>query len=305
MKSFIEGKVSIAIPAYKSNFLKEAINSVLSQTYTNFELIIVNDNSPEDLDNIVLSFKDSRIRYYKNEINLGKNSIVHNWNKCLSYARGEFFVLLCDDDIMKPEFLRTMINYTIKYPKCNVFKTRCQIIQDNLNNIIEESPIWKEYENEQEYIINKLDGLRKHTISEFLYRTKHVKKTQYIPFPVGYYSDDASILRFCKDKGIVNTKEVLMIFRKSNIHITGNKKYNIQKTRAAILYYNWLFNNYKNETTLFYKKIKDQMNYEFHQYFIDTSNIIKALYILYLIPKTVFTIKEKIAIFLNRYCNNI
>ena len=55
--------VSVAIPAYKSEYLSEAIVSVLNQTYSNLELIIVNDKSPEDIYNIVSKFSDKRIRY--------------------------------------------------------------------------------------------------------------------------------------------------------------------------------------------------------------------------------------------------
>ena len=65
-------KFSITIPAYKRTYLQECIDSILGQTYTDFELIIVNDASPEDLDSIVNSFSDSRIRYYKNEKNCDK-----------------------------------------------------------------------------------------------------------------------------------------------------------------------------------------------------------------------------------------
>lgn len=64
--------VSIGIPAYKATYLKEAIDSVLNQTYTKFELIIVNDKSPENIEEIISTYNDKRIRYYKNEDNLGK-----------------------------------------------------------------------------------------------------------------------------------------------------------------------------------------------------------------------------------------
>lgn len=97
-------KVSVIMPAYKAKFIKEAINSVLNQTFTDFELIVVNDNSPEDIGSIVNSYTDSRIRYYKNEDNLGAVNLVDSWNKCLSYAVGDYVCLLCDDDIYHPDF---------------------------------------------------------------------------------------------------------------------------------------------------------------------------------------------------------
>lgn len=292
--------ISIGIPAYKSSYLKEAINSVLSQTYTNFELIIVNDKSPEDLDSIVLSYKDSRIRYYKNDINLGKKSIVHNWNKCLSYAEGEFFVLLCDDDVMRPEFLSTMLKYASQYKHCSVFRSRCFIVNKNISNVIKESPIWEEYQSEKDYINNKLKGIRQHTISEFFYRTHHIKQQQFTPYPIGYYSDDASILKFAKNSGIVSTSEVLMYFRRSDEHISGNHKYNVKKAQAAVLYYNWLFKAYKTEIKPYTQKIKNRMEFQLYKYFLNTKSPIKALYILFIIPNYIYNPIQKCAVFFNK-----
>ena len=65
-------KFSVAIPAYKPQFLKEAIESVQAQSFTDWELIIVDDCSPADLRSIVAPFLlDSRISYYRNEKNFG------------------------------------------------------------------------------------------------------------------------------------------------------------------------------------------------------------------------------------------
>lgn len=60
-------KFSILIPAFKQQYLQECIESILAQTYRDFEIVIVNDASPEDLDSIVNSFTDFRIRYYVNK----------------------------------------------------------------------------------------------------------------------------------------------------------------------------------------------------------------------------------------------
>ena len=67
--------------------LEEAIKSCLSQTYKNFELVIVDDFSPEDLKSIVAPFlSDERVRYYRNEKNFGAVDVVDNWNRALSFC---------------------------------------------------------------------------------------------------------------------------------------------------------------------------------------------------------------------------
>ncbi|WP_201286830.1 glycosyltransferase family 2 protein [Klebsiella pneumoniae] len=73
-------KFSIGIPAYKAKYLYNCIESILNQTYTNFELIIVNDASPEDLDTLVSRFNDERIIYSTNEKNYGAEEVIGNWN---------------------------------------------------------------------------------------------------------------------------------------------------------------------------------------------------------------------------------
>ena len=138
--------VSIAIPAYKVKFLSEAINSILRQTFKDFELIIVNDKSPEDITSIVSAFNDDRIRYYINEENIGRKDPVQNWNKCLSYARGKYFSLLCDDDLYEPTFLEDMLRLKSKYPDVKVFRSRVKVI-DSEDNVISYYPSSPEYES--------------------------------------------------------------------------------------------------------------------------------------------------------------
>ena len=96
--------VSVIIPAYKNaEFLSDAINSVLKQTCSHFELIIVNDASPDNTDEVVKTFYDPRIKY-----------ILHEKNKGLSAARntgirnstGDYIALLDGDDYFHPDKLR-------------------------------------------------------------------------------------------------------------------------------------------------------------------------------------------------------
>ena len=107
-------KFSVTIPAYKDKYLKEAIDSVLAQTYSNLEVIIVNDASPNNLDIIIAQYSDPRIRYYKNDKNCGAKDVVDNWNICLSYATGEYLICMGDDDRLRVNCLE---EYKLLYNK--------------------------------------------------------------------------------------------------------------------------------------------------------------------------------------------
>lgn len=99
--------LSVCIPAYRgSTHLAAAIDSVLMQDFTDYELIIIDDNSPDHTAEIVSSYQDNRIRYIRNSINLGPEG---NWNKCLLESKGKYFKLLPQDDILAPDCLRLQV----------------------------------------------------------------------------------------------------------------------------------------------------------------------------------------------------
>ena len=226
--------VSVLLPAYKAKYLSEAIRSVLSQTYYDLELIIVNDKSPEDLTPIVMSFNDSRIRYYINEKNIGGKDLVANWNYCLGLARGEYFCLICDDDIYEPTFVEEMLSLAQRYPKCNVFRSGVNIIDKNADvyDYYPSSPLW---ENSEEYIWHVLRGYRCQTITEWFYRRiPIVQQGGFVSFPLAWYSDFMSIFKFSIQGGIASTAKRLVTFRMSGDNITSKHNvHTLEKMEAA------------------------------------------------------------------------
>ena len=124
-------KFSILIPAYKDRYFEECIDSCLAQTYTNFEIIIVNDNSPYNLDVIINNYHDQRIRYYKNEKGYGAEKIVDNWNHCLEYATGDYVICIGDDDKLKPNCLEDYSQLITIHPNLDVYHMRMEIINNN------------------------------------------------------------------------------------------------------------------------------------------------------------------------------
>jgi len=100
--------VSVCIPAYKGAVhLPATIDSVLGQTLGDFELIVIDDHSPDATAEVVSQFKDPRIRCLRNPSNLGPEG---NWNRCLREARGRYFKLLPQDDLLYPDTLRRQVD---------------------------------------------------------------------------------------------------------------------------------------------------------------------------------------------------
>jgi glycosyltransferase involved in cell wall biosynthesis len=99
--------VSVCIPCYRgAAHLAAAIESVLAQTFTDFELIVVDDQSPDDTVALMRTFTDPRIRFLVNPVNLGPDG---NWNRCLELARGRYVKLLPQDDLLAPTCLAEQV----------------------------------------------------------------------------------------------------------------------------------------------------------------------------------------------------
>lgn len=105
----VDGLVSIIMPSWNTgNFIAESIQSVINQTYKNWELIIVDDCSTDNTDEVVKSFKDKRIRYLKNEKNSGA-AITRN--RAISEAKGEWIAFLDSDDLWLDEKLEKQLKF--------------------------------------------------------------------------------------------------------------------------------------------------------------------------------------------------
>lgn len=110
--------ISVIMPVYNGEkYLCEAIDSILNQTYQDFEFIIINDGSTDNSENIIQSYKDKRIVYLNNEKNSG---ICVTLNKGLDIAKGKYIARMDCDDISFPKRLETQVRYMEKFPQTAV-----------------------------------------------------------------------------------------------------------------------------------------------------------------------------------------
>ncbi len=130
--------VSVLIPTFnRPRYLSEALASVLRQTYTNLEVIVVNDGG-QDVSDIVNSFNDRRVIFINRNQNCGK---AFSLNEALKRAGGKYVAYLDDDDLYYPHHIETLVNALENQTDCQVaysdfYKVCCKVSQDGSRQVL-------------------------------------------------------------------------------------------------------------------------------------------------------------------------
>ena len=132
-------KVSIGLPVYNGeNFIVESLDSLLAQTYTDFELIICDNASTDRTEAICRDYaaRDPRVRYHRNETNIGASA---NYNLTFKMARGDYFKWAAHDDLCAPTYLECCVEALERDPKVALAYTQAQAI-DGEGNVVKVYP---------------------------------------------------------------------------------------------------------------------------------------------------------------------
>jgi len=126
--------VSVCIPVYNGeNYLEECLNSVLDQSFRNFEVVVVDDQSSDTSFEIARKYeaRDDRVRVFHNAQNLG---LVNNWNRCIELSHGKWIKFVFQDDLIESNCLEKMISAAI--PERGMVVCRRRIVFDNVNHMV-------------------------------------------------------------------------------------------------------------------------------------------------------------------------
>ena len=128
--------VTIGIPTYNraNGYLKEALGCALAQTYPNIEIVVSDNASTDNTEEVVRSYADPRIRYFRQATGLIPND---NFNFCLEQARGAYFLMLPDDDRIDPDFVETCMRAGGYQTHHGIIRTAVRIINAN-GTVLEE-----------------------------------------------------------------------------------------------------------------------------------------------------------------------
>lgn len=232
--------VSFILPAYKRRFLRDAIASILAQTYTDFELVVVDDASPENLKEVVDFFHDKRLIYHRNEENIGGKNLVTAWNHAMHFAKGKWCVLASDDDVYEPNYLESMFNLTEEYPQVDLFRCRIGCIDDN-GNITSVGEYRAEWESCWEMLYYR--GVRRslQMAPEFMFRRTALEEIGgFVDFPLAISSDDATWYALAQSGGCVCAPQCMFYWRMSGQNICTRTDNMVLKAKAMLQFHNWL-----------------------------------------------------------------
>ncbi len=130
-----EPLISVFIPYYNdAKYLRDAIDAVIDQTYSNWELVLFNHASTDGSRDIAHSYNDKRIIHIDAEKNLGAGS-GYNLELSLQYMHGDYVKLLCADDIMMNDCLETLVNYIKKHPEKDIVAADMCYIDENKRDL--------------------------------------------------------------------------------------------------------------------------------------------------------------------------
>lgn len=269
---------SVVIPSYKARFLSRAVASVIAQTVSAWELIVVDDASPEDLKAILDRFpEDSRIRYYRNEKNIGAVNLVDNWNLCLEYCSGDYVICMGDDDELAPCCLENLSALMEKYPGLGVYHSRTAVIDEEGREIevLESRP---EFESSLAMLWGRWSG-RRQFIGDFCFKLELLKRNGgFFKLPLAWFSDEISEYIAARGDGVAipdgvaNTSEPGFRYRINQSSISKGTSYT-EKVAAACAAADWFRDHLESlpeadgEEGKYRKLIKENLDSRFHEYF--------------------------------------
>ena len=238
--------VSICTPTFnRPELLARTIRSVLSQTHTNLELIITDNSADDASEKVVRAFNDPRIRYERNETNLG---FIKNILKSVSLAKGKYIKVLMDDDLIMPQAIELMVDACEKNPSVGVVMAPMSLIDNDDKRIYPHFYIFRKMTYRYRFQVG--DGivpgariLKEFLVHDYpccvpsglLYRAECLQKLGTFDPDSGFALDVEIAMRIAAHYDFYYIDQVLTAFRYSGVSLTSS--IHSQGSDVAVFYY--------------------------------------------------------------------
>ena len=204
--------VTIAIPTYNraNGYLGKALASTLKQTYQNIEIIVSDNCSTDNTETFVKGFSDPRIRYFKQAQNIGANN---NFNFCVEQARGDYFVLLHDDDLIDHNFVDVCMNAVNDDVSIGIIRTGTRIIDQN-GTVLSETTNRVGRLSMTDFFLGWFANKTSLYLCSTLFNTKRLKEIGGFQSKTNLFQDVVATVQLATKFGRVDIRDIKASFRR-------------------------------------------------------------------------------------------
>lgn len=231
--------LSIIIPYYKLTFFEKTLESLADQTDKRFKVYIGNDNSPENPTNLIGKYAGHfDYVYHKFETNIGKESLIKQWERCIALSVNEkWIMILGDDDVLGNNVVEEFYKqYKIFNKKTNVvrFATVTQNYKKKDVSGVYTHPVW---EKSSASYFRRFKERTRSSLSEYIFKRSIYNKKGFYNFSLAWHSDDWAWLEFSDGKPIFTINESIIKIGFSDISLSGMDNNHDLKNQATLEFY--------------------------------------------------------------------
>jgi glycosyltransferase involved in cell wall biosynthesis len=218
MDNNIQPLVTIGIPTYNraDGYLRQALESAVNQTYQNIEIIVSDNCSTDHTESLVKSFSDPRIRYFRHVENIGA---ANNFNFCLEQAKGAYFLLLHDDDLIDKDFVEICMRIANYATDFGVIRTGVREI-DAEGNVKHEAPNQVVGLSTEDFFRGWFACKTSWYFCSTLFNTKALKEVGGLQSKKQLLQDGVAIAKLAAKFGRVDVQDVKASFRIHGAELT-------------------------------------------------------------------------------------
>jgi glycosyltransferase involved in cell wall biosynthesis len=235
--------VAIVIPAYKKQYLGATLLSISNQNDKGFNVYIGDDNSPEDIYEVVRQFENGlKISYKKFDDNLGATNLTQHWERCIDLAQDEKWIwLFSDDDLMDTNCV-SMFRHALAATNSmyDIYRFNSKIINHD-GAVVQNNMLHPPVQDACRFAISRLELQSNSYAAEYIFlKRKYIGSGKFVSFPLAWSSDDATWISLGYDKGIYTIQNSFVYWRYSFSNISASQKFIKEKIEASVQYLVWL-----------------------------------------------------------------
>jgi glycosyltransferase involved in cell wall biosynthesis len=241
--------LTVLIPYYKKVFFRETLLSLSNQVDKRFHVFVCDDDSKDCPKELLKEFNEKfSFTLFKFDENLGGNSLVQQWERCLALVENEKWVMILgDDDVLEPNVVQDFYNNLDEIDSLDIDVVRFStLIIDGDSKNISKVFCHPKIEKATDSLVRKINNLTRSSLSEYIFKREKFSNYSFKDYPYGLFADDVLILEHSSFNNIFTINSSLIQIRKSNVNLSGGLKLP-NRYQAILKFYETLLIEFKQK----------------------------------------------------------